>query len=90
MRIQFRGVFINSISLQGHTEIVLQKEEQEAIVEIAMKAHQALGCFGYSRTDLVLRKESPIYLETNTLPGLSKASVIPQQLHAAQQAGVNP
>jgi D-alanine-D-alanine ligase len=50
---------------------------------LAVLAHQTLGCRGYSRTDLILTEEGPTFLETNTLPGLTRASFIPQQLAAA-------
>jgi D-alanine-D-alanine ligase len=51
--------------------------------ELGLRAHRALGCFGYSRTDLITTEDGPVYLETNTLPGLTRASFIPQQLEAA-------
>jgi D-alanine-D-alanine ligase len=50
---------------------------------IALAAHDALGCAGYSRTDLIVDADGPVYLETNTLPGLSRASFVPQQLEVA-------
>ncbi len=54
-----------------------------AAQEVALTAHRALGCAGYTRTDLIVDAEGPVYLETNTLPGLTRASFIPQQLAAA-------
>jgi D-alanine-D-alanine ligase len=48
----------------------------------AMKAHQALSCTGYSRSDFIVSEKGPIYLETNTLPGLTKASLYPKALKA--------
>ena len=42
-----------------------------------------MGCFGYSRTDMILTAQGPVLLEINTLPGMTKASFIPQQLAAA-------
>jgi D-alanine-D-alanine ligase len=50
---------------------------------VAVRCHRALGCRGYSRTDLILSEGGPVFLETNTLPGLTSASFIPQQLRAA-------
>ncbi len=35
----------------------------------ALRAHKALSCSGYSRTDFIVSERGPIYLETNTLPG---------------------
>jgi D-alanine-D-alanine ligase len=57
----------------------LTREAQRA----AVLAHGALGCEGYSRTDLIASSAGITYLETNTLPGLSRASFIPQQLAAS-------
>ena len=44
----------------------------------ALRAHQALSCSGYSRSDFIVSEKGPIYLETNTLPGLTKASLYPE------------
>lgn len=57
------------------------------IQDVAVRAHQILGCSGYSRTDMILKNgNDTIYvLETNTLPGLTKNSLI---LKAAQTAGL--
>lgn len=59
----------------------------EKIQDIAVRAHQILGCRGYSRTDMILKNgNGTVYvLETNTLPGLTKTSLLPQ---AAQYAGL--
>jgi D-alanine-D-alanine ligase len=48
----------------------------------AVKAHKALSCSGYSRTDFIVSDKGPIYLETNTLPGLTPASLYPKALKA--------
>lgn len=50
---------------------------------VAILAHTALGCFGYTRTDMIMTPHGYYYLETNTLPGMTRASFIPQQLRAA-------
>jgi len=52
------------------------------ILDLALRAHRALSCSGYSRTDFVVSANGPIYLETNTLPGLTKASLYPKALKA--------
>jgi D-alanine-D-alanine ligase len=53
-----------------------------AIMDHAVRAHRAMSCRGYSRTDFVVSDRRPIYLETNTLPGLTKASLYPKALKA--------
>ena len=50
---------------------------------VALAAHEAVGCRGYSRTDVIMGTDGPVFLEINTLPGLTRASFIPQQLAAA-------
>ena len=51
---------------------------------LALKAHQVLGCSSYSRTDILLHpKKGLVLLETNTLPGLTPASLLPRELKVA-------
>ena len=57
-------------------------EVTAALKDNAMRAHKALSCSGYSRTDFIISDKGPIYLETNTLPGLTKASLYPKALKA--------
>ena len=52
------------------------------IMDQAVKAHQVLSCSGYSRSDFIVSQQGPIFLETNTLPGLTKASLYPKALKA--------
>jgi D-alanine-D-alanine ligase len=52
------------------------------LMEQALKAHKALSCSGYSRSDFIVAEKGPVYLETNTLPGLTKASLYPKALKA--------
>ncbi len=51
--------------------------------ELALAAHELLGCDGYSRTDFILPRAEglqadPIILEVNNLPGLTERSLGPQ------------
>jgi D-alanine-D-alanine ligase len=57
-------------------------EVSAQIMDQAVRAHQALSCSGYSRSDFIVAEGGPIYLETNTLPGLTKASLYPKALKA--------
>jgi D-alanine-D-alanine ligase len=50
--------------------------------DLALRAHRALSCSGYSRSDFIISETGPIFLETNTLPGLTKASLYPKALKA--------
>jgi D-alanine-D-alanine ligase len=57
-------------------------EVTRAAQDLALLAHRALGCEGYSRTDVIVGPRGPVFLELNTLPGLTRMSFIPQQLAA--------
>jgi D-alanine-D-alanine ligase len=48
----------------------------------ALAAHKALGCEGYSRTDVIAAQDGIYFLELNTLPGLTSSSLLPQELRA--------
>lgn len=54
---------------------------RDAAQRAAVAAHTALGCSGYSRTDLIATGGDEVYfLELNTLPGLTTSSLVPQEL----------
>ncbi|MBR0799258.1 D-alanine--D-alanine ligase [Bradyrhizobium jicamae] len=57
-------------------------EVSAAIMDAAVRAHHALSCSGYSRSDFIVSPKGPVYLETNTLPGLTAASLYPKALKA--------
>lgn len=52
------------------------------IQDFAVRAHKAMSCTGYSRSDFIVSANGLVYLETNTLPGLTKASLYPKALNA--------
>ena len=49
---------------------------------LGVKAHQALFCRGYSRTDMILQGRRFFVLETNTIPGMTATSLLPQAARA--------
>ncbi|MGA2401330.1 MAG: D-alanine--D-alanine ligase [Syntrophobacteraceae bacterium] len=57
----------------------------EKAQQYARRAHDALYCRGYSRTDMILSGNDLYLLETNTIPGMTATSLFPQ---AAAQAGI--
>jgi D-alanine-D-alanine ligase len=66
-------------------ELVPAPQPPELLQEIqhcAIKAHLALGCDGVSRTDMILADSTLYLLETNTLPGLTTASLLPKSFVA--------
>ncbi|MFH1441256.1 MAG: D-alanine--D-alanine ligase [Candidatus Omnitrophota bacterium] len=75
----------------GLTEyIVPAKLDKKIIRELqqkALMAHKALGCFSFSRVDMILKKNNfSVILEVNTIPGLTKNSLLPK---AAKAAGID-
>lgn len=52
------------------------------LMDQALRAHKALSCRGYSRSDFIVTEKGPVFLETNTLPGLTQASLYPKALKA--------
>ncbi|MEY8561509.1 D-alanine--D-alanine ligase [Eggerthellaceae bacterium 3-80] len=56
------------------------------IQEAAVNAHNALGCRGVSRTDFILDDSGKAWaLETNTLPGMTATSLLPDAARASGQ-----
>ncbi|MEW5909588.1 MAG: D-alanine--D-alanine ligase [Thermodesulfobacteriota bacterium] len=56
----------------------IDKTLTEKAKECAVRAHRALFCRGYSRTDMILDGEVLYVLETNTIPGMTATSLLPQ------------
>ena len=50
--------------------------------EVALTAHRALHCRGYSRTDMIIKDGEIHVLETNTIPGMTATSLFPQAAKA--------
>ncbi|MCL2715075.1 MAG: D-alanine--D-alanine ligase [Alphaproteobacteria bacterium] len=57
-------------------------EVMAAIRHQALRAHRALSCAAYSRSDFIWSEHGLVYLETNTLPGLTATSLFPKALAA--------
>jgi D-alanine-D-alanine ligase len=74
----------------GATEEICPARIDDAMTEkaqySAITAHKALFCKGYSRTDMILKGQDIYVLETNTIPGMTATSLLPQ---AAAQAGIS-
>jgi D-alanine-D-alanine ligase len=53
------------------------------IRDSAIAAYVALGCRGFARVDFILNDGVPWFLELNTLPGITKESLLPKAAVAA-------
>lgn len=59
----------------------------EGVQKYAVRAHNALGCEGVTRTDFLLEANGDMWaLETNTVPGMTATSLLPD---AARAVGVS-
>ena len=78
-----KGEFFDYASKYGENgaeeEIVLLEENlQEKINNISKKVWDILGCNSYARIDMIVSDGVPYLLEVNTLPGMTKQSLIPK------------
>ncbi|MBC8172927.1 MAG: D-alanine--D-alanine ligase [Chitinophagales bacterium] len=53
------------------------------VSEHSSKIYQYLGCKGVVRIDYILAEETPHFLEVNTIPGISEASIVPKMAVAS-------
>ena len=62
----------------------LSEEDTVKVKEIAVAAHKALSCRGVSRTDIIMDEQGVCWvLETNTVPGMTSTSLLPDSARAA-------
>ncbi|GAA3983303.1 D-alanine--D-alanine ligase [Comamonas faecalis] len=69
---------------QYHCPSGLPAAEERAIRELSVRAFQTLGCRGWARVDIMLRKSDrkPFLLEINTSPGMTGHSLVPMAARA--------
>ncbi len=56
---------------------------KEQIQETSKKIYEHLGCAGLVRVDYISSEEGLYFLEVNTIPGMTAASLVPQMVRAA-------
>jgi D-alanine-D-alanine ligase len=68
----------------------IPQDIEDYMMELAQRAHELLGCKGASRTDFrwddELGRDGVFVLETNTQPGMTPLSLVPEQ---AKQMGIS-
>jgi len=67
---------------------MLSAELEREVRELTLAAYRSLGCRGWARADVMLRKRDnkPFLLEMNTSPGMTSHSLVPI---SAQAAGIS-
>ncbi len=68
---------------QEITPARISPEIHQKLEKIAAHVYQILNMSGFSRSEYILVNDEPYFLEMNTVPGLTIASLIPQQAEAA-------
>ncbi|WP_299527016.1 D-alanine--D-alanine ligase [uncultured Lutibacter sp.] len=61
----------------------ISDEVHKKLEKTASSVYQILNMSGFSRAEYILVNNEPYFLEINTVPGLTNASLIPQQAAAA-------
>jgi D-alanine-D-alanine ligase len=57
----------------------LDKKTYRKVLELSLKAHRCLSCRGVTRSDFRVTKDNEIFiLETNTQPGMTNLSLVPE------------
>ncbi|MDR2600182.1 MAG: serine racemase VanT catalytic subunit, partial [Oscillospiraceae bacterium] len=67
-----------------HTPARIDPKDEKRLQEVGKKVFQTLGCRGYARIDLFLKKDGEIvFSEANTIPGFTAQSQLPRMMKAA-------
>ena len=68
---------------QEITPARITKEQEHKVNSIAKKVYEILKMTGFSRSEYIFKDGEPHLLEVNTIPGLTRESILPQQAAAA-------
>lgn len=71
---------------QEITPARISDKQVNQVNTIAKKVYEVLKLEGFSRSEYIFKNGEPHLLEVNTVPGLTKASILPQQ---AAEAGIS-
>ena len=71
----------------GRSEEITPADMPSAITNeiqrISRYIYDLLGCNGIVRVDFIVVGEQPLFIEINTVPGMTKESIVPKQAEAA-------
>lgn len=71
---------------QEITPARLTKDQENKVNAVAKQVYEILKLTGFSRSEYIFKDGEPHLLEINTIPGLTKESILPQQ---AAHAGIS-
>ena len=69
--------------------VEMSKKNLKKVLNIALKAHNSIGCKGVTRSDFKFYKNRFFLLETNTQPGMTKLSLVPEIAAYAGMSFIN-
>ena len=69
--------------------VEMSKKNLEKVLNIALKAHNLIGCKGVTRSDFKFYKNKFFLLEINTQPGMTKLSLVPEIAAYAGMSFIN-
>lgn len=61
----------------------IEDSEKAAVEHFSSTVYHLLNCHGVVRMDYILREGNAFFLEVNTVPGLSEASIVPKMVKAS-------
>ena len=70
---------------QEITPAKIDDKLKDKLNKISKDIYNIIGLKGFSRSEFIVNKDGIYFLETNTVPGLTSESILPQQ---AQHAGI--
>jgi len=65
------------------TPAPVAQQKIDQVVSFSKMLYNRLNCKGVVRFDFIHDGSKPVFLEVNTIPGMSSASIVPQQARAA-------
>lgn len=71
----------------GHSQEIcpaqIDKEWTAQLRDVTHKLYEAIGCSGVVRMDYIMAEDGLYFLEANTIPGMTSASLVPKMVRAA-------
>ncbi|WBX70266.1 D-alanine--D-alanine ligase [Tenacibaculum retecalamus] len=61
----------------------ISKLQEKNVIKVAKRVYEVLNMSGFSRAEYIFINDEPHFLEINTVPGLTEASILPQQANCA-------
>jgi len=74
----YKAKYTNEAKTKHIMPAPLSSKKYKEVLDLAQKAHRVLGCKGITRSDFKFFRNKFYLLETNTQPGMTKLSLVPE------------